>query len=132
MYEFDYQRPATVDEAVKIGGGDARFLAGGQSLVQSMKLRLASAPTLVDLGAIPDLRFIKVDGNTVAIGAMIRNPAQAALLQRIAARGADSFYVGPEAQKIVTTVNTAARNPSKMTTGDLASYLFYLGYSHRF
>ena len=70
MYEFDYQRPATVDDAVKIAGGDARFLAGGQSLVQSMRLRLASAPTLVDLGAIPDLRSIKVDGNTVTIGAM--------------------------------------------------------------
>ncbi len=70
MYEFDYQRPASIDEAARIGGGDARFLAGGQSLVQSMRLRLASAPTLVDLGAIPDLRFIKVDGNTVTIGAM--------------------------------------------------------------
>jgi carbon-monoxide dehydrogenase medium subunit len=70
MYEFDYQRPATVDEAAKIAGGEARFLAGGQSLVQSMKLRLASAPTLVDLGAIPDLRFIRVDGNMVTIGAM--------------------------------------------------------------
>ncbi len=66
--------------------------------------------------------FSAPDGSPVAIGAMIRNPAQAALLQRIAARGADSFYVGPEAQKIVTAVNTAARNPSKMTTGDLASY----------
>jgi carbon-monoxide dehydrogenase medium subunit len=70
MYQFDYQRPAAVDDAVKIAGGDARYLAGGQSLVQSMKLRLASATTLVDLGAIPDLRYIKVDGNAVTIGAM--------------------------------------------------------------
>lgn len=77
MYEFDYQRPATVDEAVKIGGGDARYLAGGQSLVQSMKLRLASAPTLVDLGAIPDLRSIRQDGNTITIGAMTTHAAVA-------------------------------------------------------
>ncbi len=66
--------------------------------------------------------FSALDGSPVAVGATIRNSAQAALLQRIAAQGADSFYVGPQAQKIVTTVNTAARNPSKMTTGDLATY----------
>ena len=41
---------------------------------------------------------------------MIRNPAQAALLQRIAARGADSFYVGPEAQKIVTIEGLSPNN----------------------
>jgi aerobic carbon-monoxide dehydrogenase medium subunit len=77
MYEFDYQRPTAVNDAVKIAGGDARYLAGGQSLIQAMKLRLASAPTLVDLGAIPDLRFIKVDGNTVSIGAMTTHAAVA-------------------------------------------------------
>jgi gamma-glutamyltranspeptidase/glutathione hydrolase len=53
---------------------------------------------------------------------IFRNPAQAALLQRIATQGPDSFYVGPQAQKLVATVNGAARNPSRMTTGDLASY----------
>jgi len=66
--------------------------------------------------------FSAPDGSPVAIGATIRNPQQAALLQRIATQGPDSFYVGPEAQKIVTAVNSAARNPSKMTLGDLASY----------
>jgi gamma-glutamyltranspeptidase/glutathione hydrolase len=53
---------------------------------------------------------------------IFRNPEQAALLQRIATQGPDSFYVGPQAQKLVATVNGAARNPSRMTTGDLASY----------
>ncbi|MBC3943125.1 gamma-glutamyltransferase [Sphingomonas albertensis] len=66
--------------------------------------------------------FSAPDGSPVAIGATIKNPQQAALLQRIATQGPDSFYVGPQAQKIVTAVNTAARNPSKMTLGDLASY----------
>jgi carbon-monoxide dehydrogenase medium subunit len=88
MYEFDYQRPAAVNDAVKIAGGDARYLAGGQSLVQSMKLRLASAPTLVDLGAIPDLRFIKVDGNTITIGAMTTHAAVAASAELKAANPA--------------------------------------------
>ena len=77
MYQFDYQRPAAVNDAVKIASSEARYLAGGQSLVQSMKLRLASASTLIDLGAIPDLRFIKVDGNSVTIGAMTTHAAVA-------------------------------------------------------
>ena len=62
------------------------------------------------------------DGRPLGVGATIRNPAQAALLRRIAAQGPDSFYVGPQAQKIVAAVNGAARNPSRMTTGDLATY----------
>ncbi|MDP1028487.1 gamma-glutamyltransferase family protein [Sphingomonas sp. KR1UV-12] len=57
-----------------------------------------------------------------AVGATVRNPAQAELLGRIARLGPHSFYVGPQATKLVTTVNTAQRNPSRMTAGDLASY----------
>lgn len=55
-------------------------------------------------------------------GAVVKNPAQAALLDRLARLGADSFYVGPQAGRLVATVNGASRNPSRMTTGDLASY----------
>jgi gamma-glutamyltranspeptidase/glutathione hydrolase len=62
------------------------------------------------------------DGSSLPVGATLRNPAQAALLERIAQQGADSFYVGPQAQRIVAAVNGAVRNPSKMTAGDLASY----------
>ncbi len=70
MYAFDYQRPGSVAEAAKAGAGDIRYLAGGQSLVQSMKLRLASTPTLVDLGGIADLRSLRRDGDRIVIGAM--------------------------------------------------------------
>jgi carbon-monoxide dehydrogenase medium subunit len=70
MYAFEYKRPASVKDAVVAAAGDARFLAGGQSLVQSMRLRLASAPTLVDLGGIAELKGIQVDGKAVTIGAM--------------------------------------------------------------
>jgi gamma-glutamyltranspeptidase / glutathione hydrolase len=72
----------------------------------------------------PELRaiFSGPDGRPLPAGATAHNPAQAALLERIARLGPDSFYVGPQAQKLVTRVNTAARNPSKMTTGDLATY----------
>ena len=70
MYAFDYQRPASRADAVAAAGGDTRYLAGGQSLIQAMKLRLSSSERLVDLGAIADLKGITVEGNTVTIGAM--------------------------------------------------------------
>ena len=72
----------------------------------------------------PEARAIysRADGTPIAVGDLVRNPAQAALLERLAKQGADSFYVGPQAARIVAAVNGAARNPSKMTAGDLASY----------
>ena len=106
MYEFDYQRPAAVNDAVKIAGGDARYLAGGQSLVQSMKLRLASAPTLVDLGAIPDLRFIKADGNTVTIGAMTTHATVARSKEVIAAIPALAELAGGIGDQMVRNMGT--------------------------
>ena len=79
MYGFDYQRPASRDAAkTAASGADARYLAGGQSLVQAMRLRLASSERLVDLGGIADLRTIKVDGNGVTIGAMATHASVAA------------------------------------------------------
>ncbi|WP_294253240.1 gamma-glutamyltransferase [uncultured Sphingomonas sp.] len=66
--------------------------------------------------------FFGTDGKPLPPGTTVRNPDQAALLERIATQGPDSFYVGPQAAKLVTAVNGAARNPSKMTAGDLAAY----------
>ena len=51
-------------------GDDAKVLAGGQSLIPLMKLRLATPGVLVDVGGIDDLRGVTVDGDTVSIGAM--------------------------------------------------------------
>jgi gamma-glutamyltranspeptidase/glutathione hydrolase len=62
------------------------------------------------------------DGVAKATGAMLRNPELAATLETVALRGPDSFYVGPLAQALVNTVRSAPKNPSQMTTGDLASY----------
>jgi aerobic carbon-monoxide dehydrogenase medium subunit len=70
MYSFDYQRPADKGAAAAAIKGDARFLAGGQSLIQAMKLRLSQSSALVDLGGAADLKGIKVDGGNVSIGAM--------------------------------------------------------------
>ena len=66
--------------------------------------------------------YVGPGGRPLAGGDRLTNPAQAALLERIARLGPDSFYVGPQATRLVQAVNGAARNPSRMTTGDLATY----------
>lgn len=75
MYGFDYVRPATLKDAAAAlrKSEGARLLAGGQSLVQSMRLRLTRVPLLVDLGGIADLAGISIAGNVVSIGAMTRH-----------------------------------------------------------
>jgi carbon-monoxide dehydrogenase medium subunit len=77
MYSFDYQRPADRGAASSAMKGDARYLAGGQSLIQAMRLRLSQSERLVDLGAIADLKGIKADGDSVTIGAMTTHAAVA-------------------------------------------------------
>jgi aerobic carbon-monoxide dehydrogenase medium subunit len=78
MYAFDYQRPANTGAATAALQGDARYLAGGQSLVQAMKLRLSRSDRIVDLGGIAELKGIRIDGNNVVIGAMTTHAAVAA------------------------------------------------------
>src|SRR5271169_1283502 len=72
---FEYACPATLAEAVAVlaaGGGDAKVLAGGQSLVPMMAFRVASPALLVDLRKLADLRRIEVTGDGVRLGAMAR------------------------------------------------------------
>jgi carbon-monoxide dehydrogenase medium subunit len=77
VYAFEYQRPADLAAARTALAGDARYLAGGQSLVQAMRLRLSRSDTLVDLGGIAELRAIRADGDGVTIGAMATHHAVA-------------------------------------------------------
>ena len=74
MQAFNYHRPATLAEAAALAAGaDAKLLAGGQSLVQAMKVGLSSSTDIVDLGALKDLAAVTSDGNAVTIGAMARH-----------------------------------------------------------
>jgi aerobic carbon-monoxide dehydrogenase medium subunit len=73
--KFDYHRPATIDEAVAVlerYQGEARALAGGQSLVPMMNFRLATPAAIVDLNRIPGLAAMTVTDGVVSIGAMAR------------------------------------------------------------
>src|SRR5438105_1310278 len=70
---FDYARPATVDEAIALlarHGDAAKILAGGHSLIPAMKLRLARPDVVVDIGRIAGLSYIREAGGHLAIGAM--------------------------------------------------------------
>jgi len=80
MYGFEYHRPGSVADAASALGGadDGKFLAGGQTLLATMKQRLASPSDLVDLGGIADLKGISVSGGTVTIGAMTTHAEVAA------------------------------------------------------
>ena len=70
--EFDYHRAGSVAEAIQMLGShqDAKLLAGGQSLIPLMKLRLARPAVLVDIGRIADLKGISVNGDTIHIGGL--------------------------------------------------------------
>ncbi|HTY70375.1 MAG TPA: xanthine dehydrogenase family protein subunit M [Alphaproteobacteria bacterium] len=72
MYDFQYQRPSSVADAVKAvkASDEAKLVAGGMTLIPTLKQRLAKPSALVDLGALKDLVGIKVAGGTVTIGAM--------------------------------------------------------------
>ncbi|MDF2968165.1 MAG: carbon monoxide dehydrogenase, medium subunit [Nocardioidaceae bacterium] len=71
--EFDYHAPESVDEALRLlaGAGDeAKLLAGGQSLLPVMRLRMAAPEVVIDLGRIEALRGVRDDGESIVIGAM--------------------------------------------------------------
>jgi carbon-monoxide dehydrogenase medium subunit len=73
MYAFDYHRAQSVADAAKLLASkpDAKLLAGGHTLLPTMKLRLASPKALVDLGRVAELKGIERKGNALVIGAMV-------------------------------------------------------------
>ncbi|MFE1883331.1 FAD binding domain-containing protein [Streptomyces diastatochromogenes] len=103
---FEYTRPASVDEAVRAladAGEEAKILAGGQSLLPLLRLRLAFPDLVVDIGRIPELRGVREDGDTLVIGAMtthhdvVRDP----LVRR---------YAGLLAEATATVADPAVRH----------------------
>lgn len=77
MYAFAYERPASMADALAKVSAGGQALAGGQTLIASLKQRLAQPSSLIDLAGIAELSGIKKDGNTLVIGAMTRHEAVA-------------------------------------------------------
>ena len=72
---FDYHSPQSLDEALSLlsqHSGDAKILAGGQSLIPAMRFRLAVPSVLIDINRLDDLRYVEERGDHLAIGAMTR------------------------------------------------------------
>ena len=73
---FDYVRAESAEEAISLvgqHGDEAKFIAGGHSLLPMMKLRLAQPSVLIDIGRLSDLSYIREEGDQIAIGAMTRH-----------------------------------------------------------
>ena len=74
--QFDYVRAESAEEAISLigqHGDEAKFIAGGHSLLPMMKLRLAQPSVLIDIGRLSDLSYIRDAGDHIAIGSMTRH-----------------------------------------------------------
>ncbi len=80
MYQFNYHRPASLDEAASLmaGADDGTYLSGGMTLIPTLKQRLAAPSDVIDLGGIGALSGITDNGNTISVGAMTRHAEVAA------------------------------------------------------
>jgi carbon-monoxide dehydrogenase medium subunit len=114
MYAFEYRQPRSVaDAASLLGQTGGRALAGGQSLIAAMKLRLAQPGTLVDLAAIPELKGVKREGDKLVIGAMTRHAEVAssdAVRQAIPALAALADGIGDRQVRNMGTIGGSIAN----------------------
>ncbi|MBT5048398.1 MAG: xanthine dehydrogenase family protein subunit M [Rhodospirillaceae bacterium] len=80
MYEFNYHKASSIDEAKSLQSGaeEGKFMSGGMTLLPTLKQRLARPSDIIDLAEVPDLAGIEVSGGTVTIKAMTRHAAVAA------------------------------------------------------
>src|SRR3979490_2884061 len=115
MYSFSYQKVKTVADAAKAlaKDSDAKLLAGGQSLIAAMKLRLAHPSEVIDLGTIKELSGIKADSKTLAIGAMTRHAESAppaAVNKAISARASLAAGIGDRMVRNMGTIGGSLAN----------------------
>jgi gamma-glutamyltranspeptidase / glutathione hydrolase len=103
--------------------GPAIRLAGdGFAITPRLASTLALAPDIAGLDPAGRALFFAPDGAPLPVGTVVRNPALAATFEKIAALGADSFYLGDNAKAIAAKVGRSPRNPAPMSTADLAAY----------
>jgi carbon-monoxide dehydrogenase medium subunit len=115
MYQFNYHKVSSVADAAALltRNPEARALAGGQTLIAAMKLRLAAPPDLVDLAGIKELSGIKVDRGTLTIGAMTRHAEVAAsreVLQSIPALASLAASIGDRMVRNMGTLGGSIAN----------------------
>lgn len=113
MHAFDYHRPESVDDAVRLLKDGGTLLAGGQTLLPVMKQRLADPETIIDLGGIAGLDGISVQDDTLAIGAMTTHAAvteSAAVKKAIPALAALAEDIGDAHVRHLGTIGGSLAN----------------------
>jgi carbon-monoxide dehydrogenase medium subunit len=113
MYAFTYHQPKDVAAALALLGEDAKLLAGGQTLLPTMKQRLAAPSSLVDLTKIGALSGISREGDEIVIGAMTRHgdvATSAAVQQAIPALAALAAMIGDPAVRARGTIGGSLAN----------------------
>lgn len=115
MYSTSYHKAASVAEAESLlaGASDGKYLAGGQTLIPTMKQRLAAPTDLVDLTKIPGLAGIEVSGNSVKIGAATRHydvASSASVKSAIPALAALASGIGDPAVRYQGTIGGSLAN----------------------
>ena len=114
---FDYVRAESAEEAISLigqHGDDAKFIAGGHSLLPLMKLRLAQPSVLVDIGRLSDLSYVRDAGDHVAIGAMTRHMdvENSPVLARARAACSPTRRATSATRRSATAARSAARSPT--------------------
>src|SRR5205085_3110098 len=99
-----------------------RLARDGFAITPRLYRALAADGSLAGFSAWGRQYFYQPDGTPKPVGTVLRNPELAAMLTRIARRGPNAFYTGPDAEALVRTVREASRNPSTMTKADVAGY----------
>ncbi|MEJ0011810.1 MAG: FAD binding domain-containing protein [Bauldia sp.] len=113
MYETRYHRPATLAEARALFTPDARYIAGGQTLLPVMKQRVAAPTDLIDIARLPELRGIAVAGDTLTVGAATTHAEVAAsdvVRQAIPALAALAALIGDPAVRHLGTIGGSLAN----------------------
>jgi aerobic carbon-monoxide dehydrogenase medium subunit len=110
MFAFDYLRPCSVAEAVASHDGlERRYLAGGQSLLAALKLRLAQPSALIDVARLPELAGLGLDGGDLVVGAMVTH-AEMAQCREIPALALLSASIGDLQVRNMGTLGGALAN----------------------
>ena len=111
MYDFEFEKPTTIAEAVKaLADEDAMALGGGQTLIPTMKQRLAAPSKLVSLAAISELQGISERGGTLSIGAATTHAAVAAGAGAYPALAALATEIGDPAVRNRGTIGGSLAN----------------------
>lgn len=115
MYETTYHRPASVADAASLvaSSSEAKLLAGGQTLLPTMKQRLAAPEHLVDIGKLAELKGVTVSGDTVTIGAATKHAevaASADVARAIPALAALAGMIGDPAVRHMGTIGGSVAN----------------------